>query len=435
MKKLSPYIIITASFLITILIGSILLSLPIAKQGSGSIKYIDAFVLSASAVTITGLTPIANLAQTLSLFGKIVLIFLVQIGGLSIVTLSVFVMVLIGSNIGISNRILIKETFNQDSLSGMVKLVVRIVIYTLIIQTIGFLINLIVFLPDYDFWTAVGISAFHAISSFNNAGFDLLGSMSLISYSSNILLNINTSLLIMLGGLGFIVVNDLLKKKSYKKLSIHSKIVLKVNLFLWMFGTIAIKLTETLDNNYITWLQSFFMSVTARTAGFSTIVLTTIRPATLLVLIVLMFIGGSPASTSGGIKTTTIYSLYKSVTSYASGKTAITSGRKISKVTKEKATVILTFALFIITLTTLLLLIIENISLEQALFKVVSSFGNVGLTIGLTPILKTSSKIIISVLMIVGRVGILTIISIFNLKWYKHGMENIDYVEENIMIG
>lgn len=434
MKKISPYIIIVLSFLSIILIGGILLILPISKQAQGHLSFVDALFISTSAVTITGLSPVANLSTLLSPFGKVVLGILIQIGGLSVITISVFVMYLIGAKIGLSNRILIKESFNQTSLSGMVKLVKKIIIFTLVIESFGFIANMIVFVPQYELVDAIGLSLFHAVSSFNNAGFDILGDQSLQGYNGHVLLNLSTAILIMLGGLGFIVLNDILTKKSYKKLMIHSKIVLKVNLVLWSLG-FGFFLLSKVDGKNLNVLEAFFLSVTARTAGFTTINTGTISSLTALILMVLMFIGASPSSTGGGIKTTTLYALFKSTTSYAKGKTTTTHNRLITDETRHKASILLTTAIMIVLVATSLILMIENIDLEKAIFEVISAFANVGLSMNLTPTLSNASKIVLSIVMFIGRVGPITIISIFNTQWYKKGMDSIEYIEEKMMIG
>ncbi len=429
MKQKSPYLIIVLSFVLLILIGTILLYLPIS-QNNNDISFLDAYFLSTSAVTITGLSPLSNLSESLTLFGKIVLILLVQLGGLSIITISVFVMLLLGLKIGIKDRFLIKESLNQNSLKGLVKLVKKIVLTSLTIEFIGALINLIVFIPNHKLGDAILFSVFHSISSFNNAGFDILGNSSLINYHNNILLNINTALLIMLGGLGFIVLFDIFKQRSYKKLSVHSKIVIKVNLFLWIIAPIIFKLTSS-----ISWLESFFLSVTSRTAGFTTINLGLLPSATLLIVMMLMFIGASPSSTGGGVKTTTFYILIKKVLGFARGKRVITNKRLINEKSVWRAFILVVLSGTLVIVGTFLLLIFDNKSLEVSLFEVISAFGNVGLTINLTLLLSMGSKIVLAIIMLIGRVGPLTFILMFNKNWYQDETEKIDYLEEKIIIG
>lgn len=435
MKKISPYIIIVGSFFSVILIGTILLSLPISVSNKSSLKVIDAFFISSSAVTITGLSSVTDLSVTFSIFGKMVLVFLIQIGGLSIVTVSVFIMYLVGIKIGLSNRILIKESLNQNSLSGLIKLARKIVIFTFIVEFIGFIINLAVFLPKYETLDAIGISIFHAVSSFNNAGFDILGPNSLQNYNNNILLNVNTMLLIMIGGIGFIVINDIIEKKSYKKLMLYSKVVIIMNLLLWIFGTILLKISQNRLGSKFSWLEALFLSVSARTAGFANVNMALISPLATMILIMLMFIGASPSSTGGGIKTTTIYTVIKSIFSYAKGKQVITHNRLIGDDTIKKAGLLFSLGILFVFFSTAVLLFFEDILFDTALFEVVSAFANVGLTKNLTVSLSNYSKILISILMLIGRVGPLTFIGVFNRKWNKKDIIHIEYIEENIMIG
>ena len=431
MKTKSPYLIIVLSFVVLIIIGTILLSLPISKIDN-EITFINAFFLTTSAVTITGLSPVASLLTSLSLFGKIVLMILVQLGGLSIITFSIFIIMLLGAKIGISHRFLIKESLNQTSLRGLVKLVKQIVFTSFIIEGIGVIINLFIFIPKMAIKDAILVSVFHAVSAFNNAGFDILGNNSLINYSNNLLFNINTSILIMLGGLGFIVIFDLLKNKSFKKISIHSKIVLKVNLILWVVAPLIFKLT---NYNDITFLEAFFLSVTSRTAGFTSVNLNLISHASLLVVIILMFIGASPSSTGGGIKTTTLYVLYKRIVGFATGKPLVVNQRLIEDKSVIRAFLLTIISASLIFLGTFLLLIFDNHSLHQSLFEVVSAFGNVGLTLDLTKNLGASSKIVLSIIMLIGRVGPLTFILMFNHNWYKEDIVKVDYLEEKVIIG
>ncbi|CDR30504.1 Ktr system potassium uptake protein B [Acholeplasma oculi] len=434
MKKLTPYAVIILSFFSIVLTGSILLVLPISKSGVGALSYVDALFISTSAVTITGLSPVSNLSILLSPFGKVVLAALIQIGGLSVVTISVFVMYLIGAKIGIGNRVLIKESLNQNNMSGMVKLVKRIVVFTLVIELVGFIINMFVFLPDYELMDAIGISAFHAISSFNNAGFDILGDQSLQAYNGHVLLNLSTAILIMLGGLGFIVLNDLFEKRSYKRLMIHSKVVLMMNLVLWVSGILIFKFSQNHQES-LTWLEAFFLSVTARTAGFTTINMQELSGITTLILMVLMFIGASPASTGGGIKTTTVYTLFVGARSYARGTQTTTHQRLIGHETRHKASILLTVSILIIIVSTSILLSVENISLDEALFESISAFANVGLTINITAGLNDISKIMLSIVMFIGRVGPLTMISLLNTNWYRKDLQSLEYIEEKMMIG
>ena len=327
----------------------------------------------------------------------------------------------LGAKLGIKDRYLLKEALNKDNVSNVFKLLKAIVIITCSIEVIGAVVNFIVFSQYYEFLPAIGISVFHSISSFNNAGFDILGSSSLINYSNNLLLNINTMALIVLGGIGFIVLLDLLKSKfNYKKLTIHSKIVLSMTFWLIIGGTLIIKLTG--DN--ITWLQALFQSVSSRTAGFATISFANITGAAILVMCIFMLIGASPSSTGGGIKTTTVYTMIKSMASFSKGKQTIVKNRRISEESK---------------LTSVMILIIEknntNISLSTVIFETFSAFGTVGLSMGITSQLSMASKLLICCLMFLGRLGPITIMGIWNSNWNKPNVNSVEYLEEKIIIG
>lgn len=437
-KRIPPLVVIVLSFALIILIGMLLLKLPFAVNDGQYLRWVDSLFLATSAVCVTGLVPIPNIGETLSVFGKIILCLLVQIGGLGFVTIGVFVLTIIGAKIGLSERYLIKEALNQNKATELIKLVKSIVFTTLIIEAIGCVFNFMVFIQDFDFFKALGISIFHSVSSFNNAGFDILGSTSLITYSDNVLLNITTTSLIILGGIGFVVIRDVIEYRSFTKLSIHSKIVIKMTIGLIITGTLFLKLSEG-DN--ITWLQAYFQSVTARTAGFSTISYASVHSSTILIMILLMFIGASPCSTGGGIKTTTFYTMIKSITSFAKGKKTIVYNRKISEETKLKAFTLTVLAFMSALAVTLIILMLEKnnslgITVENMLFETVSAIATVGLSVGITPILCPLSKILLCFLMFLGRLGPLTIIGLWKKNWAITVTEDqLDYIEEKIIIG
>ena len=437
--KLSPFAIVAISFLSIILFGMLLLKLPFAtKAGVDALSWVDSLFLSTSAVCVTGLSTIPNIAETLSIFGKIVLALLIQIGGLGIVTIAIYVLVVLGIKIGVTERYVLKEALNQHHLGGMIKLVRSIILTSLVIEGFGFILNFIVFIQDFEFINAVGHAAFHTISSFNNAGFDILGSTSLQAYSGNILLNINTMLMIIIGGIGFIVIRDILEKKSWKTLSIYSKIVIKTTLILIVLGTLAIKLFEY-DN--VTWLEAIFQSVTTRTAGFSTVNISLFSYTTLVVIMMFMFIGASPNSTGGGIKTTTLFIMFKSITSFLSGKPFITHKRKIEDQNKNKAFVVAILAFSVTMFMFLVVATIEtkntsyNMTFIEVLFETFSAFGTVGLSMGITPHLMPASKVLLSMLMFVGRLGPITIFGIMNKNWGHPEISHINYATERVLVG
>lgn len=437
-KRISPLVVVVLSFMGIIAFGVILFKMPFAVVSRESMAWADAIFLSTSAVCVTGLSTISNLAETLSVFGKIVLGLLIQIGGLGIVTIAIYVLVILGIKIGVTERYVLKEALNQHSISGMVRLVRSIVFTTLIIEFVGVVINFIVFIQDFSFWNALGISVFHSISSFNNAGFDILGDTSLQAYSGNILLNLNTMVQIVIGGIGFIVIQDIIKKRSWKGLSLYSKIVLKTTLFLIVAGTLIIKL---IDGNEASWLQALFQSVTTRTAGFSTIDINMFSYTTLAVIMVFMFIGASPNSTGGGIKTTTFYVMFRATWSFIRGKPTIIKNRKLADDNRAKA-----FTLFLLAISSTFVIFIIVASIEmhntsydmsfiKVLFETVSAFGTVGLSMGITPYLMPSSKLILSLLMFLGRLGPITIFGIVNTNWGHPNVSTVDYPLERIIVG
>ncbi len=437
-KRLSPFLIIVISFLSIILVGMFLFKLPFAVQDGEFISWVDALFLSTSAVCVTGLSTIPNLAMTLSVFGKFVLALLIQIGGIGIVTIAIYVLVILGIKIGVTERYVIKEALNQHSISGMIKLVRSIVFTTLIIEFFGMAINFIVLIQDFEFLKALGLSAFHAISSFNNAGFDLFGNTSLQAYSTNILLNINTMVMIVIGGIGFIVIQDVLKKRRWKNLSMYSKIVIKTSIFLIVVGTLFIKLFQYQE---ATWLQAAFQSITTRTAGFSTLDINLFSYSTLAVIMVFMFIGASPNSTGGGIKTTTFYVIVRSTISFLQGKPTIIRNRRIDDDNRSKAftLVLLAMASIFVIFITVSRIEIKNtsydMSMVKVLFETISAFGTVGLSMGVTPFLMPTSKLLLTLLMFLGRLGPITIFGILNKNWGHPYVSSVEYASEKILVG
>lgn len=426
-KKIKPGRIIVLGFLLVILLGAMLLMLPISINEGASVSFVDALFTSTSAVCVTGLIAI-DTADTFTVFGRSVVAMLIQIGGLGVTSVGVGFILLMRKKIGIKERTLIKESMNLDSLKGVVKLVKSVLIMTLIFESIGVILSYIVFSKDYAPLDALGISLFHSVAAFNNSGFDILGGLqNLIPYQNNILLNLTTCGLIIFGGIGFLVIKEIIEKKSFKKFSLHTKVVLMMTAVLLIVGTILLKLTEN-----ISWLGAFFFSTSARTAGFSTYSLSTFTNAGLFVLIILMFIGASPGSTGGGIKTTTLFTLYKSIYSTSTNKHCVAFKRKFPLSVILKAFNITMLALFVVCMGTFALSILEpNYTFMQLLFEVTSAFGTVGLSTGITPNLSDLSKIIISLIMFIGRLGPMTIATI----WYFKEPSNACYSEEAVIIG
>ena len=426
-KKIKPGRIIVLGFLIVILLGTILLMLPISINEGENVSFIDTLFTSTSAVCVTGLIAI-DTADTFTVFGRTVVALLIQIGGLGVTSVGVGFIMLLKKKIGIKERTLIKESMNLDSLKGVVKLVKSILIMTLIFESIGVILSYIVFSKDYAPLDALGISLFHSIAAFNNSGFDILGGLqNLIPYQSNVILNLTTCGLIIFGGIGFLVIKEIIEVRSFKKFTLHTKIVLIMTGILLVVGTILLKLTEN-----ISWLGAFFFSTSARTAGFSTYPLSNFTNAGLFVLIILMFIGASPGSTGGGIKTTTLFTLNKSIYSTSTNKHCTAFKRKIPLGVILKAFNVTILALFVICIGTFILSILEpNYTFMQLLFEVTSAVGTVGLSTGITPDLSALSKFIISLIMFIGRLGPMTIATIWSFKKPSDAC----YSEETVIIG
>ncbi|MGL4374109.1 MAG: TrkH family potassium uptake protein, partial [Turicibacter sp.] len=299
-RKISPTQIVVLGFFIVILTGSVLLWLPISQLDGAIVSYVDALFTSTSAVCVTGLIAI-DTADHFNVFGRTVVALLIQIGGLGVTSVGAAFILLAQKKLGLHQRLLIKEGLNLNTVNGVVKLVKSVLLLTLVFEGIGMVLSFIVFSQYYPFFSAIGVSAFHSIAAFNNAGFDIFGGLqNMIPFRDDILLNLTTCGLIIFGGLGFVVIKEMLHKRRFKKFSMNTKIVLVMTGFLLLSGTLLLKLSED-----ISWMGAFFHSVSARTAGFSTYPIGDFTSAGLFVLIILMFIGASPGSTGGGIKTTT----------------------------------------------------------------------------------------------------------------------------------
>jgi len=435
--KLPPVAIIILSFLVTILVGMFVFKLPISIQEGKSISWLDSFFLSTSAITTTGLTTFSNVGATLSIFGKFILAILIQIGGLGCITIATFFFLIFGAKLGMGERYLLKEALNQDKVSNVLKLLKSIIKITLIIELIGAFFTFFVFIQYYEFFDAIGISLFHSISAFNNAGFDIIGSNSLVNYKDNILLNVITMLVSLLGGIGFLVVKDLIVSKgNWKKFRTHTKIVLTMTCSIVVLSTLLVKLSMKGD---ITLLDALFHSVSASTAGFSTLNCASFASSAILVLSIVMVIGGSPASTGGGIKTTTVYTMIKSMISFAKGKPTLVNNRRISEESKLKAFTLFFFVSTFIGMCMMLILMIESntlgLTIGKVLFESCSAFSTAGLSVGITPLLSAPSQLILCLLMFVGRIGPITIMGMWNANWNKPSVNNVGYLEEKIIIG
>ena len=435
-RKIHPYFIIILTFLGVIFTGTLFLLFPVSGGNGKSIGFVDALFMSTSAVCVTGLGTV-NVASGLSLFGKVILAILMEIGGLSILTIAIFFFTVLGAKLSVSNKFLLREALNQSSVKGVTTLVIKIIIWSSIIQTVGVILNMFALVPYFDgnFSKALGYSIFHSIASFNNAGFDAFGTDSMIGFKDNLMLNTSTMFLIIFGGIGFVVLSDIIKKRNWKLLQLHTKIVLITTGALIFFGALLIKLTAWTD---ISWLQAFFTSVTCRTAGFTTYDMSelTKHPATYVIILFLMFIGASPCSTGGGIKTTTLAVAIISTFYYARGKKVKVFKRKIDEGLIFKSFVLIGLATMIIITGTIIVCAAQSsLGFMEVLFEVASAFSTTGLSMGITSSLNVFNKLFISVVMFVGRLGPLTIIGLVTKNWMSDSGEEIQYVEESVIVG
>ncbi|OUP40554.1 H(+)-transporting ATPase [Pseudoflavonifractor sp. An187] len=426
-KKQPPGRLIAAGFAMLILFGAVLLLLPLSVRGDAEVHVIDALFTSTSAVCVTGLIAI-DVADHFTTFGQAVVAVLIQVGGLGVTSIGVGLILAARKNVGLKGRILLKEALNIEGIKGMIRLVKSILLMTLCFELMGIVLSFLVFVQDYPVLKALWISIFHSIAAFNNSGFDILGGLrNLIPYQNNILLNLTTSGLIIFGGLGFLVILDVLKKRSFRKLTLHSKVVLTTTLTLLVAGTLLLKATED-----ITWLGAFFQSVSARTAGFSTYPIGEFTNAGLFTLIILMFIGASPGSTGGGIKTSTFFVLSQHVRSLFTKRHISAFRRNIPSEVFSKACTISLLSLLLVCVGTFFLCVLEpEYSFVQLLFEEVSAFGTVGLSTGITPTLSVASKLILIFTMFAGRVGTFTLLTM----WIDRPAPSVRYTEESVSIG
>ena len=430
-KSLSTTHIILISFLIVIFIGSILLTLPISSKNGVSIKYIDALFTATTSTCVTGLVTVPTYS-TWSIFGQIVILLLIQIGGLGVVAFMSAFMIIINKKLKLKDYQLIQDAFNLNTMSGLKQFIKHVFIGTLLIELFGAVLYMFVFIPDYGI-KGVWISIFNSVSAFCNAGMDIIGEVSLCDYATNPLVNITTSLLIVLGGLGFIVWWDVLrvlkqfkskKFKCFKSLTLHSKIVISSTLVLIFGGALLIFLFEYNNVNTIANMKIFdkiqislFQSITTRTAGFATVLQENLTDQSVIVCIILMFIGGSPVGTAGGIKTITAVSLIAvAIASIRNKSEVVLFNRNLSSEITRKAVAVTTMSFMIVIISTILLSLTIDRTIVDVLYETVSATATVGLSRNLTPFLNSIGKIIIIITMYLGRVGPISLAIAFKSK-------------------
>jgi trk system potassium uptake protein TrkH len=442
--RIEPAQVLVAGFMIIILIGTFLLNLPMASKSSNSIGLLNAFFTSTSAVCVTGLAVVDTISHWSS-FGHTVIFILIQIGSLGFMSMTTLFFLFSGKRITLRERVILQSFINYNKLSGVVKFIKYLLIYTIIAQGIGTILLTFRFIPIYGLSKGLGLSAFYANSAFSNSGFDFIGDFpSLMPFTSDLIINITTMFLIIIGGLGFSVILDIQEHKTrFYRLSSHSKLVLTMTIGLIFLGALVLFVLE--HNNPETLgelsfqgkvISSFFQSVAPRTAGFYTIDINLMTTASKFFIIVLMFIGGSPGSTAAGIKTATIGILFAAVISVLRGeKDTELFKRRIPEVIIKKALVVVLMAIFIVITITMILTTTEKAAFMEILFEVVSAFGTVGLSLGITSELSTIGKVAIIFTMFIGRLGPLTIGFAISRKQLQNDKKHFRYPKDNIMVG
>ena len=450
--KLDPTQVLVLGFMGLILVGSLLLTLPAASADGHAAPYLDSLFTATSAVCVTGLV-VRDTATEWSTLGHLIIICMIQIGGLGFMTMATVILMVMGRKIRLRDRLIIQEALNEFSLKGLVALIQKIVILTFTIEFLGAAILSTRFIPEFGFAKGLAYSFFHSISAFCNAGFDLMGSSfgpfsSFTAYTSDIVVNFTLIGLIVIGGLGFTVLLDIAREKGFHKLSLHSKVVLFITVTLLISGFIFFLFAEY--NNPETLgkldfgsklLASLFQSVTSRTAGFNTISQGGLTTPSKLMTIILMFIGASPAGTGGGIKTTTFAVIILMVVTVIKGRNEITLyGRRVSRATAYKALAISMIAFAIVIIFTMVLSIAEQgnacglSSFDNIIFEATSAFATVGLSSGITPYISPVSRIFMIITMFIGRVGPLTMTLAFANR-LRNTTVKYSFPEGKIMVG
>lgn len=415
MKRLSKVQTIALGFFLIIAVGTLLLMLPIASRDGHSTGFLNAFFTATSSTCVTGLV-VVDTYTNWTLFGQVVILGLIQIGGLGFITIGMFFSVFLKRKIGLKERNLIQESVNTLQISGTVRLVKKIVGYTAIFEGVGAMLLMIRFIPRFGWLKGIWYGIFHSISAFCNAGFDLMGQFepyaSLTMYYDDILINLVIMALIIIGGIGFIVWDDISKHKWHvKKYMLHTKIVLSMTAILILGGALCFYLFER--NNLLLGmdakgqvLSSIFGSVTPRTAGFNTTDTGAYTEATRMLTIVLMFIGGSPGSTAGGIKTTTMLVILLYIWSNLRNKRGLNIfGRRLDEDAIKKASTVFCINLMLATICVTVMSALETIPLSDVMMEVFSAIGTVGISTGITRDITIASKYMLILLMYCGRIG------------------------------
>ncbi|MGE5549214.1 MAG: TrkH family potassium uptake protein [Bacteroidota bacterium] len=442
--RLKPPQILVLGFAAVILCGAFLLTLPAASNDGRSLRFLDALFTATSAVCVTGLV-VVDTAIQYTRFGQIVVMCLIQVGGLGFMTMSTLIALLIGKRISLHERLVMQEAYNQFSPAGLVRLARNVLLTTLVVEGTGAAILAARFAFDYPLGQSLYLGVFHAVSAFCNAGFDVMGRLTgkfsnLTAYVADPFVSLTIGGLIVVGGIGFPVIQELYHYRRTRRLSLHSKLVLKITAALISVGAILILIFELSNPETMKplgWggriLGALFQSITPRTAGFNTLNIGAMRLGSLFLLTILMFIGASPSSTGGGIKTSTFGVLLATVLATIRGYDEVDiARRRLPKDLIFKALTITALAGALVTVVTFVLTFTEKANFMQILFEVTSAFGTVGLSMGITPNLTDLARVLIILTMFIGRLGPLTVAVALGQR-PRQG--RVEYIEDRVMIG
>ena len=437
--SLSPYRKLIFGFLVAIFIGVILLKMPFSLRENQNITVMDSLFTIVSAICVTGLS-VVDVSQVFTSTGQLIILFFIQLGGLGVMTVSIIVFLLVGKKMSFETRELLKEERNSNSNGGITNFIKNLLLTVSLIEILGASILAYGFSKYYPLKKSIFYGLFHSVSAFCNAGFSLFTN-SLEDFRYDNLISLTVSFLIILGGIGFVTVNSLfiIKKKKLKNLSLTSKFALLITFFLLTFGTMLFLVFEYNNSSTLKgmnfldkFLNSFFQSVTLRTAGFNTVPLTNIRPATVFISYILMFIGASPGSTGGGIKTTTFGILIFYAFGVLKRKEYVeVFKRRIDWELINKALAIVVISILYIVVIITILLSIENFSTDRVIYEVISAFSTTGLSMGITASLGIISKFLIIITMFIGRLGPMTVA----LAFTNNKKSSVKYPKEDILIG
>lgn len=454
-RQTSPYLLVILSFVGVIIFGAFLLCLPFAHKDGNWGNFMDAIFHATSATCVTGLsTYVKGIGGELTLFGQIVMLIMIQIGGLGFITILTFFASLVQKRMQFKDRYMLAQAVNSNSIADVGKFVKRVIIIVSTAEIAGFLLGLPVFLniEGVSIWEGIWASLFTSVSAFNNAGFDIFGATSLIRGLGNAVIDgmplwayyymqCYIMILIVLGGISFLVIIEtVFQRKKIRQLSAFTRISLLMTSVLLVFGFGLFCLTDVVNGN-INAFQALFQSVTCRTAGFASFDQSTLSPAGKTISTLLMFIGGSPIGTAGGVKTTTIFIIVLCLVRFLQGKKIAAFKREFSKTSIIKAMTLLLLGILVVIIGYILVAAIEKskgnelANTENVLFETFSAFGTVGLTTGLTPTLHIGSKIVICVLMFFGRLGPITLFQIFQTNMDNEKNTHYREVQTDVIIG